>query len=217
MAAKGRLLAIVLASGFALGGCAGSIENWIANTRVHQGDVALANYDAADALIAYGLALRVEPSNADARAGFVTASADQAQLQYSRGEFALALQTLGAALRLDPSSVRLQALKTEIEGARLKQEIVISNYPAYQHAGLLIRESYARLDEANLLILRALRRFQYTYDVADLSAAIRQSYQLQLEVQRDTSRLIAYRQLVQIGAPQSGTTPTTAGSLLPLP
>jgi hypothetical protein len=198
-------------------GCAGPVENWIVETRIHQGDIALANNNPADALLAYSLALRVDPHSPAARAGFITASGDEAQLEYTHGEFDAGLQTIGAALRVDPSSVRLQALKTLIDDAKLKQEIVMSNYPAYQHAGLLIRESYYHLDEANALLVRSLRRFQYTYDVADLTAAIRQSYELQLEVARDTNRLVAYRSLVESGAPQAESVHATAGSLLPLP
>lgn len=197
--------------------CAGPVENWIVGTRIHQGDIALANSNPGDALLDYSLALRVDPHSAPARAGFVTASADEAQILYTHGEFDAGLATIGAALRIDPASVRLQALKTLIDNAKLKQEIVESNYPAYQHAGLLIRESYARLDEANTLLIRSLRRFQYTYDVADLTAAIRQSYELELELARDTNHLVTYRSLVQLGAPQAATGPATAGSLLPLP
>ena len=44
-----------------LTGCAGSIERWIVNTRVHQGDVALERGNARDAELAYRLALRVDP------------------------------------------------------------------------------------------------------------------------------------------------------------
>jgi hypothetical protein len=198
-------------------GCAGPIENWIVSTRIHQGDIALQNRNPSDALLAYSLALKVDPRNAEARDGFVTASGDETQLEYTHGKFDDALATIAAAMNVDPTSVRLQALKTTIDNAKLKQEIVQSNYPAYEHAGLLIRQSYARLDEANALLLRSLRRFQYTYNVADLTAAIQQSYELQLEVARDTNRLIAYRQLVQTGAPASATEPSAAGSLLPLP
>ncbi len=212
-----RLAAIALLGLFSLTACAGPVENWIVDTRIHQGNIALADNNPADALLAYSLALRVNPHSAAARTGFVTASADEAQIQYAHGEFGAGLVTLNAALRVDPSSVRLQALKTVIDGAKLRQEIVMSNYPAYRHAGLLIRESYAHLNEANALLIRSLRRFQYTYDVSDLTAAIKQSYELQLELKRNTQRLIAYRELVQSGAPQAAAASATTGSLLPLP
>ncbi len=202
----------------ALSGCAHSVESWIVSTRIHQGEVAASDGNPADALLAYRLALRVDPHNLDAKTGFVDASADEAQLQYTHGYFDAALVTIAQALRVDPTSVRLDALKTQIESAKLKQEIVISNYPTYQRAGQELEQSYLRLNEANALLVKRLHRFSYTYDVGDLSAAIKQSYQLQLDVGRLTNRLIAYRQLVQIGGPQTPEeTPGTSGSLLPLP
>jgi hypothetical protein len=207
---------IVLAAVFSAG-CAGPIETWIVSTRIHQGDVALSDREPADAMYAYSLALRVDPHSAAARAGLVTAAADEAQVEYTHGEFGFALASIAEGMKVDPTSVRLIALKGQIDDAKLKQEIVESNYPAYQHAGLLIRESYARLNEDNALLLKSLRRFEYTYDVADLTQAIRQSYELQLELARNMGRLIAYRSLVQTGAPQSLKVPGTRGSLLPLP
>lgn len=216
MTARGLALGVLLS--VSLTGCAGSIERWIVDTRIHQGDIALERGNPTDALLAYSLALRVNPQSARAQNGFVLAAAGAARLQYTHGRFSDALATIGDALKIDPLSVRLAGLKTEIEDAKLKQEIVISNYPTYQHAGVELQQSYARLDEANTLLIKSLRRFAYTYDIADLTAAIKQSYELQLEVARNTTRLIAYRQLVESGAPQRIQAPSgTGGSLLPLP
>ncbi len=211
-------LAIVLCMSLVLSGCAGNIERWIVNTRVHQGDVALNNDNPEDAVIAYQLALRVNPRDPRAQAGFVEASADEAQAQYTHGYFDSGLETIARGLRVDPASVRLDALKTQIESAKLKQEIVISNYPTYQRAGQELRLSYERLSAANKLLIESLQRFGYTYDVTDLTRAIRQSYELQLEVAHLTNRLISYRELVQTGGPQPAALPAaTSGSLLPLP
>ncbi len=212
-----RLCAVLVLACLSLTGCAGSIEQWIVNTRVHQGDIALGNGNAADALLSYNLALRVDPENPRAQNGFVLAAADEAQLEYAHGRFDEALATIADALKIDPASVRLDALKTQIEDAKLKQEIVSSNYPTYLHAQQELEQGYVHLDEANALLMKSLRRFAYTYDVADLTSAIKQSYELQLELARDTNRLIAYRQLVQSGAPQAVQAPSAAGSLLPLP
>jgi tetratricopeptide (TPR) repeat protein len=213
-----RLLVLSLLGIFALSGCAGSIERWIVNTRVHQGDVALNNGNPDDAVVAYELALRVNPHDPRAQAGFVEASADEAQVQYTHGHFDSGLETISRGLRVDPTSVRLDALKTQIENAKLKQEIVISNYPTYQRAGQELELSYRRLNVANTLLIKRLTRFGYTYDVADLTAAIRQSYELQLEVAHLTNRLISYRELVQTGGPQPAALPqSSSGSLLPLP
>jgi tetratricopeptide (TPR) repeat protein len=211
-------VALMVVAMFALTGCAGPIEHWIVNTRIHQGEIAANDGNPADAVIAYSLALRVDPHNVEAQSGFVEASADEAQEQYAHGHFDAALATIAQGMRVDPTSVRLDALKTQISEAKLKQEIVISNYPTYQHAGEELQASYERLNEANALIMKQLRRFGYTYDVNDLTSVIKQSYELQLEVAHLTARLIAYRQLVQTGGPQPAALPATgSGSLLPLP
>ena len=200
-------------------GCAGSIERWIVETRVHQGDVALARGDARDAELAYRLALRVDPKDVQARAGYVQATAAFGRLEYTKGAFDDALATVDEGLAVDPQSVALAALKSTIEQAKLEREIVLSNYPTYRAAGLEIQRAYQQLNATNALLLRNLKRFGYTFDVAELTSAIKRSYELELEVTRNTNRLILYRQLVTSGVPERPRESTTfgAGSLLPLP
>ncbi|HEX8806550.1 MAG TPA: hypothetical protein VF741_06355 [Candidatus Aquilonibacter sp.] len=201
-----------------LGGCAGPIEHWIVDTRVHQGDAGLARGNVKDAQLSYGLALKLDPTDNRARAGFVESSADLAQAQYSKGAFDEALATIMDGLKYDPSNVRLAALRGQIEDAKLKREIVISNYPTYRESGLQIQHAYKQLDAVNKAILTSLRRFAYTYDTDDLTAAIKSSYDLELDVARNTNRLIAYRQVVSSGVPETThTTNLNASSLLPLP
>lgn len=205
-----------------LGGCAGNVERWIVNTRVNQGDVALSRGSLHEAETAYRLALRVNPHDPRARQGFSQASALVAEADYKKGDFDDATATLNDATKYDPQSVRLQALRAQIDDARLKREIVISNYPTYEAAGLQIQTSYAGLNDQTKTILRSLKRFGYTYDSQDLTRAIQNSYELQQEVVKTTNRLIAYRQLVESGAPASaasaaGTAGAGGGSLLPLP
>lgn len=201
-----------------LGGCAGPVERWIIDTRIHQGDVALQRGNVKDAQLSYSLALKVDPANARARAGFVESSAEVAQEQYSKGAFDDALVTIASGLRYDPSSVRLAALRGQIENAKLAREIVISNYPTYKESGLQIQRAYQQLDPLNKTILTSLKRFSYTYDTDALTAAIKSSYDLELEVARNTNRLIAYRQVVSSGLPETAhTTNITSSSLLPLP
>ncbi len=200
-------------------GCAGSIERWIVNTRVHQGDVALARGNARDAELAYRLALRVDSKDARARAGFVEAAAALAQREYTKGSFDDALATVDGGLAADPQSVRLAALKATIDQAKLQREIVLSNYPTYRSAGLELQRAYQQLNLNNAILLRNLKRFGYTFDANELTSAIKRSYELELEVARNTNRLILYRQLVTSGVPgapkQSGN--FGASSLLPLP
>lgn len=210
----------LLAAAMSLTGCASTVEQWIAKTRVNQGDVALERGNLHDAETAYRLALRVAPRDPRARAGFSRVAADIAESDYRHGNFDDALATLNAAQKYDPNSVRLQALRSQIEDARLKREIVISNYPTYETAGTEIQTAYAQFSTQNRLILRALKRFNYTYDTQDLTRAIQASYELQLDVAKSTNRLIAYRQLVESGVPaaekgESSVAPS--GSLLPLP
>ena len=216
---KALNIAAVIFGLASLTGCAGSIERWIVNTRVHQGDLAMIHGNARDAALAYRLALRVDPRDPKARAGFVQAAAGLARLQYSKGNFDDALGTVDGGLAVDSQSASLAALEATIEQAKLQREIVISNYPTYHAAGLEIQHAYQQLNATNALLLRSLKRFGYTFDASDLVTAIKRSYELQLEVAKDTNRLIVYRQLVTSGVPEAPSQSTTFGaaSLLPLP
>lgn len=200
-------------------GCASSVEHWIVNTRVHQGDVALERGSLHEAETAYRLALRVNPHDPRARAGFSKVSAAIAQVDYRHADFEDALATLNEAAKYDPGSVRLQALRAEVQDARLKRQIVLSNYPTYAGAGQDIQVNYAALNQQTKAILAGLKRFNYTYDTQDLTKAIEDSYELELDVAKNTNRLIAYRQLVESGVPTTAATATGGihGSLLPLP
>jgi uncharacterized protein HemY len=152
-----------------------------------------------------------------------TVSAQIAEADYRRGNFDDALVTLDQAQKYDPQSVRLQALRAQIDDARLKREIVISNYPTYHSAGLQMQSAYGTLNDQAAAILRSLKRFNYTYDTQDLTKAIQNSYELQIDVAKLTNRLIAYRQLVESGVPAAekaaaaSTGAGSGGSLLPLP
>jgi tetratricopeptide (TPR) repeat protein len=216
---KSLRFGVVALLAIALSGCAGSVERWIVQTRVHQGDAELARGNVHDALLSYELALKVNPDDAPARSGFVSAAALLAHDEYTRGEFDDALANIEAGLKYDAGSVRLQALKTAIDEARLKRDIVLSNYPTYKAAGNQIATAYEQLSVANKDILAAIKRFTYTFDTDSLTDAIKRSYELELDVVHNTNRLIAYRQLVSSGVPESTRTATSAGaaSLLPLP
>lgn len=203
-----------------LSGCAGSVEHWIVDTRVNQGDSAADRGSLHEAQTAYRLALRVDPHDQRARAGFSTVSADIAEADYRKGNFDDAMTTITEAQRYDRQSVRLQALRSQIEQARLNREIVISNYPSYAGAGVQLQTAYATLNEQTKSILAQIKRFGYTYDTEALTRAIEQSYEMELDVAKNTNRLIAYRQLVESGLPsatQQTQTSQPSGSLLPLP
>ncbi len=161
----------------------------------------------------------MDSKDARARTGFVEAAAALAQREYTKGSFDDALATVDAGLAVDPQSVRLAALKATIDQAKLQREIVLSNYPTYRTAGLEIQRAYQQLNLNNALLLRNLKHFGYTFDTTELTSAIKRSYELQLEVARNTSRLILYRQLVTSGVPETPTRSPNFGasSLLPLP
>ena len=211
------VLAVALAAG--LTGCAGSIQQWIVDTRVHQGEIALERGDVGDAELSYRLALRVDPKDPRAQAGYVRAAAGFAQAEYAKGDFDGALATIDDGLLIDPQSVRLAALKRTIDQARLKREIVISNYPSYREAGVALARAYEQLNVTNKLLLRSLKRFGYTFDANDLTDAIKRSYELQLDTVKNGNHLILYRQLVTSGVPETASESTTSNttSLLPLP
>ena len=199
-------------------GCAGPAQRWIVDTRIHQGDAAVKRGNVRDAEMSYRLALRVDPSNRRARDGFVNAAADLAQVEYEKGQFEDALATLVDAAKVDPENVRLAGLHTTIEQAKLNREIVISNYPTYSLTGQQIQRSFAALDTQNKLVLKSLSHFDYTYDTQNLTLAIKQAYDLQDDMNKNLSRLIAYRQLVEAGIPaKNAATSSGSASLLPLP
>jgi tetratricopeptide (TPR) repeat protein len=214
-----RLVLCAAALTFATTGCAGTIQRWIVNTRVHQGDTAVARGSYHEAATAYRLALRVDPTDVRARAGFSNVSADIADADFRTGNYDDALATINSAQKFDPTSVRLQALRSQIDDARLKREIVLSNYPTYRAAGADLQAAYTALRAQNTLIVHSLHRFAYTYDTQDLTRAIEDSYELQRDIVKNTNRLIAYRQLVESGVPATEKAAATAvsGSLLPLP
>lgn len=180
----------------------------------------MARGDARDAELAYRLALRVDPKDRRARAGYVDAAASLARLEYTKGAFDDALAIVDEGLAVDSQSVRLAALKATIDQAKLQREIVLSNYPTYRAAALEIQRAYQQLNATNALLLRNLRRFGYTFDASELTAAIKRSYELELDVAKNTNRLVLYRQLVTAGVPEAPSASSAAfgaSSLLPLP
>ncbi len=214
-----RLAVFVLASALlATTGCASRISDWIVQTRNHQGDVALTRGNSEDASVAYQLALRIDPTNAHARAGLVGVQTRIAQQVFADSRFDDAMKALAVANRYAPRDARIEALRAQIEQAEIKRDIVVSNYPSYREAGAGLRRSFTQLRTQAEEIAAALHRFDYTYDSNELSRAIRQSYELDSQVTRLTDRLIHYRQLVDSGVPESSDTAITPpASLLPLP
>ncbi len=202
-----------------LAGCAGGVTDFIVQQRNSQGDKALDRGNLPDAQLAYRLALQVSPEDLHARAGMAAVQLKIAAAAFQASKIDEALNALSIAEKYDPESVRLAELRTEIGEARVKREIVVSNYPTFKETGRGLRRSYSQLKTQTATIVAALERFDYTYDSQELTKAIRASQVLDAEVTRLSSRLSAYRQLVESGAPdRSGDAALApAASLLPLP
>ena len=211
LAAAGLLLTVT--------GCATDITHWIAQTRNHQGDVALSHGNDLDAAEAYELALKVAPHDEHAREGFVSVQLRLAQTLFSDSKFEDAIDALALAAKYSPDDGRIAALRSEIEQAEIKRDIVVSNFPSFKETSTNIRRSFAAIKRSSEEIGTSIARFEYTYDTTDLTRAIRQSYELNTEIARDTTRLITLRQLAESGAPESSAAESLAppASLLPLP
>lgn len=203
----------------ALTGCATDVTRWIAQTRNHQGDVALEHGNDLDAAEAYELALKVAPHDEHAREGFVSVQLRLAEKDFTDSKFEDAIDALALAAKYSPDDSRIAALRSQIEQAEIKRDIVVSNFPSYKETSLNIRRSFAAIKRSAEEIGSSIARFEYTYDTTDLTRAIRQSYELNSELSRDTTRLITLRQLAESGAPESSAAESLAppASLLPLP
>jgi tetratricopeptide (TPR) repeat protein len=198
--------------------CASSVAQWIVKERNHQGDLSLQHGNYPDASVAYQLALKIDPANRHARDGLTSVQIRLARTFFAASKFEDAIDALAVASRYSPADDRVQTLRGEIEQAEIKRDIVVSNYPSYKISAAGIRRGYTQLRTLNKEVLDSLHRFDYTYDTADLSAAIRRSYALNEEVARLTNRLQRYRQLVESGVPENSTdTVAPPASLLPLP
>ncbi len=219
MTARFSLAILAFAATLGAAGCAGSLSHFIVQQRNHQGDLAFANMNPADAAVAYKLALRVEPKNEHAREGLAAVQLELAANDFRASKFDDALDALAVAARYQPQSVRLSDLRSKVEEARVRREIVLSNYPTYRETGFGLRRSYAQLRPQSNAIVATLQHFDYSFDSNQLTNAIKQSTLLGAEVARLTARLKNYRQLVESGAPERSANAPLAppASLLPLP
>jgi tetratricopeptide (TPR) repeat protein len=217
---SGLIRALVAASVLLTTGCATSVAHWIVQTRDRQGDIALGHKNYPDASVAYQLALKIDPKDKHAAAGLVSVQVRLAQTAFSSSKFDEAISALQIASKVSPHDERVEALRSQIEQAEIKRDIVVSNYPSYRETGLQIRRSYEGVKEQSAAISLALRRFNYTYDTGDLTKAIQLSYELNGDIARYTNRLVLFRQLVESGVPErshAAESLAAPASVLPLP
>jgi hypothetical protein len=217
----GDRLRAVVAAGlvFGLAGCATDVTRWIAQTRNHQGDVALEHGNDLDASEAYQLALKVAPHDEHAREGFVSVQLRLAEKLFTDAKVEDAIAAVALAAKYSPDDPRITAMRSQIEQAEIKRDIVVSNFPSYKETSTNIRRSFSAVKRSTEDIGTSIARFEYTYDTSELTRAIRQSYELSAELTRNTTRLINLRQLAESGAPESNSAESLAppASLLPLP
>src|ERR1035437_7834407 len=135
----------------------------------------------------------------------VKESNHQGDIALRNGNYPDASVAYQLALKVDPANKHARAGLTNVQIRLAQTFFAASIFPLYKVTGASIQRSYARLKTQNNEILLALKRFDYTYDTADLAAAIRQSYLLNEEVARLTNRLQLYRQLVESGVPENST------------
>ena len=211
-------LALIVVLG-STSGCAPRIARWVVQTRDRQGDLAYERRDYPGASIAYQLALRVDPADVHARDGVAAVQVRLAAQAFIDAKFDDALAALQIATKWAPGDDRITILRQQVEQAQLKREIVVSNYPAYAESGLALRRSYEQAARGARDVAATLRKFSYTYDVNQLAAAMVQSDEVEVELERARHRLTQYRQLVEVGSPSRAAAPTLGAptSLLPLP
>ena len=212
------IVVIALSIAFTNAGCAGSMTGWLVNLRNSQGDSALENKNYLEAEREYRLALALAPKDKRARAGLAQVLYQRALTNFTASKLDYAESEIRDALKYAPDDPNAQGLASEIEQARIRRDIVISNYPSYETMGASIAAALKSITALNKDIQKQIKAFGYDYDAGRLTKAISEAYDLQDEMTRIAQRLISYKALVQAGAPKSQTQlPGQTTNLLPIP
>jgi len=215
-----KRVAVMLVALLALStsGCAQSITHWMVDLRNSQGDRALARPNLKDAENEYSLALRLDPKNGHARTGLAKVLFLRAKDDFINSKLDEAEAEVKESLQYAPSDAATLALANDIEQAKIRREIVISNYPLYGSILTTLKPAFRSVTTTNAEIQKQVKAFSSDYDTAHLTRAILLAYDLEDEAHRIALRAINYRGLVQTGAtkaraPLQSETP----SLLPIP
>lgn len=199
-------------------GCAGPITQWMVNLRNSQGDSALERPSLPEAEKEYGLALALDPKNAHARAGLAKSLFLTAKLDFTTSKLDEADDEIAQSLKYDPNDASALALANEISQAKIRREIVISNYPLYGSINAALAPAFKSVAESGKEIQKDVRSFSSDFDTAHLTKAITASYALEDEIHRVGLRLINYRAYVTSGsAKATAASEPAAPSLLPIP
>jgi tetratricopeptide (TPR) repeat protein len=215
---KRALVAVALACSLCCAGCAGSITQWMIGMRNSQGDTALANGNVQDAEKEYRLALALNPHNSHARAGLAEVLYLTAKQDFAGSKLDEAALEIGQSLQYGPDNAAALALSNEIGQAKIRREIVISNYPLYGSINAALAPAFKAVSESNYLMAKEVKAFANDFDTAHLTKAIANSYDLEDEIHRIRSRLITYRAYVLSGSAKATSAAGTSGpALLPIP
>jgi tetratricopeptide (TPR) repeat protein len=200
------------------GGCAGPLTQWMIGLRNSQGDTALARPDLPAAEKEYQLALALDPKNAHARAGLASALYLRAKQDFIGSHLDEAAAEITESLLYGPNDAAALALANEISQAKIRREIVISNYPLYGSINAALTPAFKSVAESNVLMAKEVKAFSSDFDTVHLTKAIVTAYDLEDEIHRLGSRLITYRGYVTSGQTKAtATTESSAPSLLPIP
>lgn len=199
-------------------GCASGVTHWMVDLRNSQGDSALARPSLPEAEKEYRLALALDAHNAHARAGLAKVLYLRAKADFAESMLDVAADEIAQSLRYAPDDAAALALANEIDQAKIRREIVISNYPLYGSITTALSPAFKQVAASSKEISKQVKAFSSDFDTAHLTKAIVESYDLEDEVHRMSLRLITYRGYVTSGqAKAAAASQPSAPSLLPIP
>jgi tetratricopeptide (TPR) repeat protein len=215
----GFVRAAVCVSLLALCGCTGAFRNQLVDLRNAQADAALQSQNIVEAEKEYTLALALAPNDEHAREGLAHALYLHAKANLAAGDIDEAYIEVQKALKYAPKDAALLDLASAIDEAKIRRDIVVSNFPSFKTSGDAISAFLKANGQANKDIQLQLHDFHIDFDTIHLNKAIAQSYDLEEEQHRLTQRLIAYKGQIEAGAPgQTRSQPQVeTPGLLPIP
>ncbi|HXW76155.1 MAG TPA: hypothetical protein VEJ20_01965 [Candidatus Eremiobacteraceae bacterium] len=210
--------ALLAAMTLATSGCASTVTRWMVDLRTSQGEAALEHASLTEAEKEYALALRLDPHDANARAGLARVLYLQARADFTDSRLDQAQIDIDGSLAYAHGDPDATVLGAQIEQAKIRRDVVLANYPLYESAGTSLNDSLKSLAVSQKDIAKDVKSFGNDFDTGHLTQAIVASYDLEEETHRVTQRLISYRALVSTGTailrvPTQEETP----NLLPVP
>lgn len=200
-------------------GCTGAFRNQLVALRNAQADAALQSQNVVEAEKEYSLALSLAPNDEHARAGLARSLYLHAKANLVTGDIDEAYIEVQKALKYAPKDAAVLDLATAIDEAKIRRDIVVSNFPSYKTSSDAISAMLKANGQSNKDIQLQIHDFHIDYDAAHLNKAIAQSFDLEEEQHRVTQRLIAYKGQLEGGAPgQTRAQPQVEmPGLLPIP